>query len=590
VIITEPVGPVKKSRVPNISTIAAVRLVIALIVLLAVVRILTEDRSRPQGFDEPAHVAAGMEWLQLHTYSLDPLHPPISRLAMAAPLFLSGARLKEVFAQNPDFWGVGNSVLNQGSYLRNLSLAREGILPFLAILICAVFLWTRRRFDELTALGAVALLLTLPIMLAFSSLAYTDMPAACIQIATFFLFAEWLDDPAWKNSTALAMLFGLAILTKFTSLLYIPAGAGMIVVYRTLVQDSRHESTSQKHGRKLALIALLSLLIIWAGYRFSVGRVDAVFHLTPANMPTLQHFPAPLRSIARSMIQSDWMIPAPSFVKGLSEAWVLNKSAPPAYLFEKHRNGGWWYFFLAEILFKTPLAFLILATIGSVSLYRQRKHLNWKSLVPVVVIMTILGLTTGVNTNYGLRHVLIIFPLLAIVAGCGANYLWSGPHRWRLPARTLAGCLLAWQCTAALRPRADSIAYFNELAGKDPSRIAVTGCDLDCGQDLLALADELHRQQADHVSLAVWSSADLSRLGLPPFEVLKPFQASSGWIAVSVRAVREGSVMHESYPPGAFAWLDRYSPLKRVGTTIRLYHLPPVPTYQAGTGRIPPHI
>jgi len=44
--------------------------------------------------------------------------------------------------------------------------------------------------------------------------------------------------------------------------------------------------------------------------------------------------------------------------------------------------------------------------------------------------------------------------------------------------------LLLWQCISSLNAHPDYIAYFNELAGRDPSRVLVTGCDLDCGQDL----------------------------------------------------------------------------------------------------------
>ena len=31
---------------------------------------------------------------------------------------------------------------------------------------------------------------------------------------------------------------------------------------------------------------------------------------------------------------------------------------------------------------------------------------------------------------------------------------------------------------------------------------------------------------------------------------------------------------HTSYPPGAFAWLDQYQPVERVGKTILLYYIP----------------
>jgi hypothetical protein len=139
----------------------------------------------------------------------------------------------------------------------------------------------------------------------------------------------------------------------------------------------------------------------------------------------------------------------------------------------------------------------------------------------------------------------------------------------------LAG-LLVWQAVPTVRAHSDYIAYFNELAGRDPSRTLVTGCDLDCGQDLFRLSQELRARHVSHASIAVWSSADMSQMGLPNFDILEPFQPVSGWVAVSMRSLRFGDVLHTTYPPGAFAWLDRYQPVGEVGKTIRLYYIPPL--------------
>jgi hypothetical protein len=179
-----------------------------------------------------------------------------------------------------------------------------------------------------------------------------------------------------------------------------------------------------------------------------------------------------------------------------------------------------------------------------------------------------------VSTNYGLRHVLIVFPLLAIMAGYGFTQFWNAPLGWRYFARIAACLLLTWQCVSALRPGSDWIAYFNELAGRDPSKILVSGCDLDCGQDILNLAGELRRRHVAHVSLAVWTTADLEQMSLPDFEVLEPFHPTTGWVAVGLRSLREGSVLHKGYPPGALAWIERYEPVARIGSTVWLYDIP----------------
>jgi hypothetical protein len=133
---------------------------------------------------------------------------------------------------------------------------------------------------------------------------------------------------------------------------------------------------------------------------------------------------------------------------------------------------------------------------------------------------------------------------------------------------------VSWQALSTFQARHDYIAYFNEFAGAEPSKILVNGCDLDCGQDVFRLRDELRRRQISHVSLAMWSSADISRMGLPDFNVLQPSQPISGWVAVSDRARLEGDVFHTAYPANAVEWLAKYSPVTRVGKTISLYYIP----------------
>lgn len=549
---------------------------VALLALVAVIRVVLTYSATAQAFDEPAHVAAGMEWIQLGTYQLDPLHPPLSRFSIALPLYLWGERISGL-ASHPDFWTVGNGILNDGGrYLHNLALARCGVLPFLLIAIVLVFTWARRNFGDLAGLCAALLFSTLPTVLAFSGLAYTDLPAACMQFAAIFSFANWMENPSRKYSTLLGVVFGLAALTKFTTLPFVPAAALAMLLCKWLSERGAKESHDVPLTRSLAQLAMaaaIALLIVWGGYRFSVGRVQESMRLSPATMPSFEHFPSPLPSIARKAVQSDVLVPAPALLLGLAEAWVLNKSTPEAYLLGKTKSGGWWYFFFVAAGVKLPLPFLILTLFGLVASVQLALRREWKPLLPAVAALAILTVTTRVGCYYGVRHVLVLFPLLAVVATAGAAWLWQRKHRIRFVTRALLVGLLVWQCVASLRAHPDYIAYFNQLAGHTPSQVLVAGCDLDCGQDLLRLSQWSRQTNISHVSLAVWSSADLSRMGLPDFEVLQPFRPVTGWVAVSLRSQILGDVLHETYPPGALFWLDSHQPVEQVGKTIRIYHI-----------------
>jgi hypothetical protein len=170
--------------------------------------------------------------------------------------------------------------------------------------------------------------------------------------------------------------------------------------------------------------------------------------------------------------------------------------------------------------------------------------------------------------------VLAIFPMLSIVAGQGCCILWCSPGSFRKLRRLALAALLFWQCAATINASGDYLAYFNEFAGKDPSKVLVAGCDLDCGQDMFRLSQTLASRHISHVSLALWTSADLRQMGLPNFDVAEPYRPVKGWFAISLRALRFGDVFHRTYPPEGFAWLKQYKPVERVGKTILLYHLP----------------
>jgi hypothetical protein len=123
--------------------------------------------------------------------------------------------------------------------------------------------------------------------------------------------------------------------------------------------------------------------------------------------------------------------------------------------------------------------------------------------------------------------------------------LAAGREVLHLGTRTTGG-FVALAGDLAFGASSDYIAYFNPLAGRDPSRVLVTGCDLDCGQDAYRLARVLRAGHVPHASIALWSSAEMSRLGMPEFTVPEPFQPVTGWVAVSRRPMLTGDVFHKT--------------------------------------------
>src|SRR5207249_4686345 len=162
--------------------------------------------------------------------------------------------------------------------------------------------------------------------------------------------------------------------------------------------------------------------------------------------------------VARNAIHSNWIVPVPAFLRGLAIATVLNNTAPPAYLLGHVKNGGWWYFFLVSMSMKAPIAFLILCSIGLLALAEFARAEKWTALAPAVSVAAILIATMSVKYYSGVRHVMVVFPLLAMVAAAGSAHLWQLGLPGRLAGKLLLLCLLAWHVHATVTASSDFLA------------------------------------------------------------------------------------------------------------------------------------
>src|SRR3954453_3877276 len=102
-------------------------------------------------YDEPSHLAAGMEWLDRGVYRYEAMHTPLARVAAALGPYLDGYHSQGL----PDIKAEGLSILAQrGEPGRAIALARAGELPFLLLAILIVFAWTRSLAGDAAGLLA----------------------------------------------------------------------------------------------------------------------------------------------------------------------------------------------------------------------------------------------------------------------------------------------------------------------------------------------------------------------------------------------------------------------------------------------------
>jgi 4-amino-4-deoxy-L-arabinose transferase-like glycosyltransferase len=544
-------------------------LAIVLLIVVGLLRISSTYSALWQTWDEPAHIARGMEWIDKGEYTYSHEHPPLSPIMVALGPYFAGAR------STGQKWRYdeGNNLLHyENAYERNLTLARLGVLPFFVIATLIVWIWTKSYFGRVAALLSVILFSTLPPVLAHSGVATTDMAITAMFVAALFSFYLWLESPTLLRSAMLGITIGLACLAKYSVLVFLPASASLLAIVHYSRKINAEEKSLFRIRRWLAasgMAVLLCLLVIWAGYRFSSAALTGIDKRPHTSIDRIVGAEGLLHDTAY-LIAENVPLPAPEFFSGIRDVATHNKYGHVAYLLGEAYTEGRWYFFPIELSVRTPVPFLILTAIGLLAVSRhvmvRRRDMHF--LAPGAAALGVLAVCMLSNLNLGIRHILPMFPLLAVVAGYGAIMLWKFRRSQRFGPALLT-ILLIWQITSSFAAHPDYLAYYNELAGVHPEDIVLG--TTDWGQDVKRLAAALKNRKIEELSICYYGSADLDRLGLPPRKDLVPYQRTTGWIASSLLCSKMGAF---SPPYDQFSWLDAHEPVETAGKTIRLYYIP----------------
>ena len=511
------------------AALALILIVIASLRLVATYRVLSHTT------DEPAHLAAGIEWIQNGTYTYEDQHPPLARIAGALGIYIAGSR----WSRNPDMYAEGFHLLGQNQrYTHALFFSRLFMLPFFWIGAAAVYFWGLRTGGAGAALFSTLLFTTMPPVLAHAGLATTDMALTAFVTATLVASLYWAEKPGWGNSFGLGILLGLALLSKFSALVFLPAAWLLMWAAHWLMAWPGLPNAIRKAARLVpwaGVAAVVAAFTIWAGYRFAVGPV------------------AYLHSV----------LPAPAFFTGIRYVYLHNNEGHLAYLLGQRSQTGFWYYYPVVLAVKTPLATLILLMTAIWFAIRRRDRLP--IAMPLALIAAVLAVGLFSHINIGIRHILPIYAGFAVCGGAVLNRIFHEKSRWPMAVAT---GLLIWQIASGALQHPDYIAYTNELAGSHPERI-LADSDLDWDQGMRGLALRLKQLGIQNLTFKLNSSGFMIANGYPfPNYQLMPDgdEPKPGWNAISITAWKLS---------GQPKWAERIEPVERIHRSICLYYFPP---------------
>jgi hypothetical protein len=509
-----------------------------LLVLIGSARIVSTYTVFNHTIDEPDHLAAGMEWLSVGKYRYEDKHTPLARISGAIGPFLAGER----WHGGPASYQEGYRILGHGAhYDRILALGRAGILPFFWVGCAVVYLWARRIAGSRAAVVSVFLFSTLPPVLAHSGLLTTDMALTAFVGGAALVSLTWAVNPGWRQSILLGALTGLAAISKFSAVVFLPAAWLAMYAWHLIRTRQGPRCALREIARRkwhVAAVLGVAFLVVWAGYLFSFGKVEFLHT----------------------------RLPAPRYFLGMHALWENNKTVHPAYLLGR-RSAGFWYYYPVVLAIKTPLAMLVLLLWSLWRLLRAPDRFG--AVMPLALTLGVLLAALLGHMNVGVRHVLPVYVAFAVLCGAAvASAFRARPSRraW-LPMASMVA-LLAWHAISGALQHPDYIAYTNEIAGSHPERF-VADSDLDWGQDMKRLGVFLNQVGATKLTFVPFNGTyALAGHPLPPMVPGVSEHPSAGWNAVSVTIWKVF---------GFPSWADGTPPQHRIGRSILLWYFPQSP-------------
>ncbi|MBI4377217.1 MAG: hypothetical protein HY549_12305 [Elusimicrobia bacterium] len=477
-------------------------------------------------FDEPVHLASG--YTALINRGKPPLnyrdHPPFGELWAALPLLWLRPAL---FFQSPDLkagriYRYADFFLykNRVDAERLLNSARLwSLLTWSAAAGLAILEWSLR-------LGGMPALVFSGLFFAFcvplysnAALVTTDSPAAVLYFLTFWALARFQG----RAVACAGILIGLAMASKF-NMFVLPALATGLIAF-----DRRLNGGAWSASRWLAA-ALLALAVLVLVYGLGGTRY---------------------------------------YIEGLLATLRRLDQGRGSFFFGRHSTTGTWLYFPAALLIKTPLPLLAASAVG-VALWVRKREALWLLLPPAAYFAA----ASLSKVQIGYRHLLPIFPFLVVLGALGAAWAW----RLSRPGRIAAALAALWCAVSVTRVYPYSLAYFNELVGGPAQGYRyLVDSNLDWGQDIKTLAEELRRRGDPAVILCYFGMADPRYYGLRyiPLGVDRSEGAADPKELKDILLAVSATHLQSTYfaDKNLFSWLKERQPVYVAGHSIFLYDL-----------------
>jgi hypothetical protein len=419
--------------------------------------------------DEPDYHGYAVNWVQGKVERSDKMYDSKTPLMAVSVLPRIAKQLRQPGYKATD-WGYSD--IKNGRYL---------MVIYTIIIALYLFVWIRRLFGAKAWILPMLFFLFDPMVISFSMIITSDMASGACLIATMYHLWRFYQTRRWRDFLLFSFWLGIGFVCKASLLFMLPC---LLLLYVILLIAEKTKFNFKKLILYGIVMSLISLFVLNAA---SFGKES--FH----SLNKIHFESKAFNSLASNQVINHIPIPVPeNFIVALDllqyhkeiGAGTSESSYPGIFVNGKTKyQDGFWYYYLYVGFYKIPVAILLLLVAGLITLvvtFKRKtffeKHI-WYAL-PAAFFFIVLSCFN--NFQLGLRHLLLIYPLLFLGIAGVINY-WQRKFRYT----TLGGWLLfGWMIVSTTIYFPNLIPYTNEfLTDKKNVFRKIKDASIDYGQN-----------------------------------------------------------------------------------------------------------
>ena len=568
--------------------------------------------------DESPHITAGYSYLRFQDFRLNPEHPPLVKDIAAFPLLFKNLNFP---LESPAWTDLVNGQWDMGpQFLYDVGNDPDKVIfwgrmgPILITLLFGwfVFKWSRELFGNSWALITLFFFAFSPTIMAHGRLVTTDVPAAFAFFLAIYFYIKLLKAPSVKNLLAMAVIFAIAQLTKFslvTLLVFLPAITLLwIICTQKSINPFKKDTLKGIFLWKLRFLAMfgISVVLITAVYQFHVLNYPVDMQIRDiAHILVDDRFSA----IRDALI---WTADKPvlrafgHYALGVTMVFLRVSGGNTAYFLGEVSNNAWPHYFPVVFALKEPFAILLLVLLSFMlwlkNIFGLRKKIrqlpdivrnNFDEIAILAFLVFYWTISITGNLNLGVRHIIPTLPFMyMLISGqlrrwvryntnfVSISNIKSVIHILRqLAVMTISGTgkvivisiLLGMNAISFIGIYPHYIAYFNTIAGGPNNGYKyVVDSNLDWGQDLRRLKQFVEDNNIESIKVDYFGGGNIKYyLGDKAIVWHADKGETTGWIAVSASYYQTS----RAYPNVSYEWLDKYEPEAKIGYSIFVFHI-----------------